>query len=144
MAKPKVCISFDFENDKDYRNLISAWDANSDIDFAVNDKTPSEISSYDISRIKAVLTTKISEAKVLLVISGDHINSKHPDSKEIGCVNWQNWECQKALELEKGIVLVKLTNENKVPDELYGRTADRIDVIGFEKDKIIEAIIKCT
>ncbi|MEO0037175.1 MAG: hypothetical protein RIQ59_386 [Bacteroidota bacterium] len=28
MAKKKVFVSFDFDDDKNYRNLLKAWDAN--------------------------------------------------------------------------------------------------------------------
>lgn len=43
MAKKKVCISFDYEHDKNYRNLLSAWDVNTDFEFVFNDKTPTDL-----------------------------------------------------------------------------------------------------
>ena len=107
-------------------------------DFDIIDKTPSEIDTYNISRIKGGLTSKISEANILLVISGDYINSPHKDRYEIGCVNWQNWECKKALELGKKIILVKLHSYNDIPKELYG--FPREDVVGLELDKVKNAI----
>lgn len=33
MAKKKVFVSFDYDDDKNYRNLLKAWDANPDFDF---------------------------------------------------------------------------------------------------------------
>lgn len=138
MARPKICISFDYENDKNSRNAIRLWNANRNIDFDIIDKTPSEIDSYDISRIKAGLTTKISEANILLVISGDYINTPHRNKLQIGCTNWQNWECRKALELNKKVILVKLNTNNAVPEELLGKS--REDVIGLELDKVNRAI----
>lgn len=45
MAKKKVCVSFDYENDRRYYNLLEAWNDNSSIDFYINDCTPSEIQS---------------------------------------------------------------------------------------------------
>ena len=117
MARPKVCVSFDYENDKYSRNAIRLWNENKYIDFDIIDKTPSEIDTYNISRIKAGLTTKISESNILLVISGDYINTPHRNRREIGCINWQNWECQKALELNKKIILVKLKSSNEIPEE---------------------------
>ena len=107
-------------------------------DFDIIDKTPSEIDTYNISRIKGGLTSKISEANILLVISGDYINSPHKDRYEIGCVNWQNWECKKALELGKKIILVKLHSYNDIPKKLYG--FPREDVVGLELDKVKNAI----
>lgn len=45
MAKKKVCCSFDYEHDRIYYNLLEAWNENDDIDFSINDCTPSEIQS---------------------------------------------------------------------------------------------------
>ena len=104
MARPKICVSFDYENDKYSRNAIRLWNENKYINFDIIDKTPSEIDTYNISRIKAGLTTKISESNILLVISGDYINTPHGNRNEIGCINWQNRECKKVLELNKKII----------------------------------------
>lgn len=76
MAKKKVCISFDYENDKHYRYLLSAWDANTDFEFTFNDKTPGEIKSDDYSRLKAVLTQKINSASLVLVIVGSMLTRR--------------------------------------------------------------------
>lgn len=138
MARPKICISFDYENDKYSRNAIRLWNENKNIDFDIIDKTPNEIDTYNISRIKGGLTSKISEANILLVISGDYINSPHKDQYEIGCVNWQNWECKKALELGKKIILVKLHSYNDTPTELLGEK--REDIVGLELEKVKNAI----
>ena len=51
MARPKICISFDYENDKNSRNVIRMWNANKNIDFDIIDKTPSEIDTFNISNI---------------------------------------------------------------------------------------------
>ena len=138
MARPKICASFDYENDKYSRNAIRLWNENKYINFDIIDKTPSEIDTYNISRIKAGLTTKISESNILLVISGDYINTHHGNRNEIGCINWQNRECKKVLELNKKIILVKLHSYNDTPKELYGFT--REDIVGLELDKINRAI----
>ena len=65
-------------------------------------------------------------------------NTPHKNRSEIGCVNWQNWECKKALELDKKIILVKLHSNNSIPTELLGEK--REDVIGLELDKVKKAI----
>ena len=62
MAKKKVCISFDYEHDNHYRNLLKAWDANENFEFSLNDKTPNEIDSENYSVVKSVLTKKIKSA----------------------------------------------------------------------------------
>ena len=73
----------DYENDKNSRNAIRLWNTNKNIDFDVIDKTPNEIDTYDISRIKAGLTLKINQADILLVISGNYINAPHKDKDKI-------------------------------------------------------------
>ena len=138
MARPKICISFDYENDKYSRFTIRLWNTNKNIDFDIIDKTPNEIDTNNISIIKAGLTTKISESNILLVISGDDINAPHKNRSEIGCINWQNWECKKALELDKKIILVKLHSNNSIPTELLGEK--REDVVGLELEKVKKAI----
>ena len=138
MIKTKICVSFDYENDKNSRNAIRLWNTNKNIDFDIIDKTPNEIDTYDISRIKAGLTLKINQADILLVISGNYINVPHKDKDKIGCINWQNWECKKALELGKKILLVKLDNNSAIPTELYGKK--RVDITGLELEKVKRAI----
>ncbi len=107
MAK-KVFISFDYDNDRNYRYLLSAIKENASFDLTFDDVTPSEIQSYDVGRIKSVLTTKIREATHLLVIIGEKINSYHKDHLEIGERNWQWWEINNSIEEKKKIVAVKI------------------------------------
>jgi len=88
MAKKRVFISFDYENDKNYYFLMKAWDANSDFEFSFSDYSSKEIKSDSIAVIKANLTKKINEANYTLVIVGAEANKKHKDSAEIGYTNW--------------------------------------------------------
>ena len=120
MYKKSVCISFDYIEDKNYRYLLKAWNGNSNFHFNIDDKTPGEISTWDISRVKAVLTTKIKSADYMLVIVGKKSNSLHPDRAEIGEKNWQIWEIEKAKELGKKIVAIKIDKGYDSPDALYG------------------------
>lgn len=138
MSKKKVCISYDHENDKHYRYLLEAWDANPQFDFEFNNETPKEINSNNISRVKAGLTTKIQDASYLLVIVGEYANQRHPDYQLIGNRNWINWEIAKAKELGKKIVGVKLASANDSPDELYGCGAKW--AMSFKQDAIIKAL----
>lgn len=138
MAKKKVCVSFDYENDRHYKNLLKAWDANSDFDFSFNDVTPTEINSDDYSRVKAVITQKISSATYLLVLVGEHANDEHPRKSEIGCKNWINWEIKKAKELNKKLVAVKINSSYESPDELLGCGASW--AMSFTQDAVIKAL----
>ena len=70
MAKPKIFVSFDFENDRSYKYTLNMWNANSNFEFTCNDKSPSEIQSWNIPTVKAVLSRKINEATHIVVIVG--------------------------------------------------------------------------
>jgi len=83
MAKKKVFVSFDWDNDKHYKFLLQAWDANPEFEFAFSDYSSNEINSWDIPTVKAALTRKINTATHTLVIVGKEANKKHPDSAEI-------------------------------------------------------------
>lgn len=139
MIRPSICISFDYERDNDYRKTFNVWKGNPNIAFNYNDKTPKEIDSSDISAIKRGLSRKINEAEIVLIISGQDINKTHRDAKEIECINWQNWECKKALEQGKSIILLKLTSSSEIPKELYGHT-DRKDIVGLTLENVNAAI----
>lgn len=134
----KVFVSFDFENDRQYKYTLNMWDGNDNIDFSFDDKSSSEINSWNIDRIKAALTMKIKEADAVLVIVGRYANSYHKDSSLIGKRNWQNWEIAKAKELGKKLIGVKLDSSYSSPDELLGSGASW--AFSFTKDSIIRAL----
>lgn len=138
MAKKKVIVSFDYENDKDYKNILLAWNANPYIDFTFNDITPSEINSFNIDRIKAVLTQKIKEASYTLVIVGKYANQKHKDSKLIDDINWINWEINKSKELGKKLVGVKIDKSYESPIALLNSGVSW--ALSFTKEAIIKAL----
>jgi len=121
--KKRIFISFDYEHDKNYRYLLTALAKNPRSDIEFTDVTPEEIQSYDIDRIKAVLTKRIKEATHTLVIIGKHANSYHPDSDKIGERNWQWWEINKSYEEGKGFIAVKIESSNEPPEPLYGKDA---------------------
>ena len=119
MPKRKIFISFDYEKDHRYKDLLVAWSYNSNFEFSFDNRTPNEIQSYDISRIKAGLTTKINEAEITLVIVGEDCNKPHPNRYAIGCKNWQIFEIEKSKEVGNKLVAVKLNMYNDTPIELY-------------------------
>lgn len=106
MATKKVFISYDYTNDKHYKNLLLAWDKNKDFDFNFSDQSADvSIDSNDAARIKAALTTKISNSTYFLCIIGKTTkNSK-----------WVKWEIDKAVELKKKLVAVKIEKPNEAP-----------------------------
>jgi len=123
MAKKKVFVSFDYENDKHYKFLLEAWDANKGFEFSFFDKSSKEILSDDISRVKAALTQKINQATYTLVIVGKEANKLHPDHEKIGFRNWINFEVHQSKLACNKLVAVKLDKSNESPDELMNEGA---------------------
>lgn len=138
MAKKTVFVSFDYEDDKDYKFLLQAWDANKDFEFSFSDRSSGEINSNNIGRVKAALTRKIKSAKHTLVIVGKNANKKHKDSDLIGYRNWINFEIAKSKECKNKIVGVKIDKSYKSPEELLDSGASW--AMSFKQDSIISAL----
>jgi len=138
MAKKKVFVSFDYENDRRYKFLLEAWDANPDFEFVFRDMTPREIDSYNIGRIKAALTTKINPATHTLVIVGKEANKLHKDHVLIGFRNWINFEVHQSKLNHNKIVAVKLDKSYESPEELVGAGASW--AMSFTQPAILQAL----
>jgi len=138
LAKKKVFVSFDYENDRHYKYLLEAWDSNPQFDFCFNDMSSQEIKSSRISVVKAALTRKINEATYTIVIVGSEANKEHPDSKEIGYRNWQNYEIAKSKENGNYLVGIKINSLNVAPDEL--KSAGAKWALKFELDSILTVL----
>ncbi len=134
----RIFISFDYDHDRNYRYLLKALAANPRSDISFEDCTPEEIQSYDIARIKSVLTCKIREATHILVIIGKHANSYHPHRHEIGERNWQWWEIKKGISEGKSFIAVQIERSNPTPDPLYGINASW--AMSYTVDSIMNAI----
>ena len=141
MAKKKVTPTIIEENiqDEPLEEIMGdRFAVYANIDFSINDCTPSEIQSESISKIKQVLSTKIGQANYMIAIIGEHSNDEHPDSEEIGYKNWQAYEIDKNNEKGNGLVVVRLDSSYSVPDEAYGIGAKW--VYSFNLDDILEAL----
>ncbi|SRR6266496_810981 len=111
MAKKKIFISYDYDNDKHFKNLLLAWDQNKRFDFYMSDlSTDVSINSVKSSVVKSVISRYINESSIFLVIVGKRTYKSQ----------WINWEIKKAIELNKKLVAVKTTRDNTTPDSLYG------------------------
>lgn len=138
MARKRICISFDYENDRNYRYLLSALKENEQSSVDFEDLTPSEIATDSVARVKQVLTTKIRAASHMLVIVGKHANQWHDDSDEIGTRNWQWWEIEAAKKEGTGLIAVKIDRSNPTPDPLLNAGATW--AMSFTVDAIVKAI----
>lgn len=138
MAKKKVFVSFDFTNDKLYKYLLNAWDANKNMDFLFKDCSSDEIHSNSVSVIKAGLTKRINTTTYTLVIVGEEANKQHKDHISIGYKNWINFEVAKSKANGNKLVAVKLDKSFESPEELLNSGAKW--AIGFSQASIIKAL----
>lgn len=138
MAKKKVFVSFDYENDKTYKYLLNAWDANKNMDFCFNDCSSDEIHTDSVAKVKENLTKRINNTTYTLVIVGKHSNDEHKDHNGIGFRNWQNFEISRSKDNKNKLVAVKLDKSYTSPDELIGAGASW--AMSFTQDAIIKAL----
>ena len=111
MAKKKIFISYDFDNDKKYKNLLLAWDANSEFDFSFYDASVDvSVNSTDAATIRRVISARINDASYFLCIVGKETHYSE-------CIDW---EIEKASELNKMLVGVKIKKEYNTPTPLLG------------------------
>lgn len=129
MATKKVFVSYDYVNDKHYKNLLLAWDANRDFDFYLNDQSVDvSVDSTDAGAIKRVISSKINESTYFLCLIGKNTSKSQ----------WIAWEINKAVELKKKIVAVKIESTNETPDAIVGVGATW--AMSFKFDSIKKAI----
>lgn len=126
MTKKTVFISFDYDNDANYKNLLLAWDKNSDFDFGFyNGSLKDAIDSTNAVYIKSKIKPKILAASRLLCIVGE----KTSKSK------WIDWEIQTAKDNSKKLIGVKTTKDNTSPSGLIGAGATWALSFNFEAIK---------
>lgn len=138
MAKKKVFVSFDYENDRTYKYLLNAWDSNKNMDFCFNDCSSDEIHTDSVSKVKENLTKRINNTTYTLIIVGKHSNDEHNDHNSIGFKNWQNFEISRSKDNKNKLVAVKLDKSYTSPDELIGAGASW--AMSFTQEAIIKAL----
>src|SRR6267378_3653549 len=138
MLKNLVFVSFDYENDRHYKRLLEAWNANPRFQFVFQDASSGEINSFNVGQIKAGLTAKIRGATHTLIIIGRYANSPHPKRDLIGYTNWINFEISKSKENHNKLVAVKTDRSYESPSELTGARASW--AMAFTQDAIIRAL----
>lgn len=109
MAKKKVFISYDYDHDKNYKNLLVAWDKNDEFDFSFTDMSADvSVDSEDAAAIRRAISAKINAATYFICLVG---KSAHKSG-------WVAWEIGKAKELKKRLVAVKIDRDYTTPAEL--------------------------
>ena len=140
MAKKTVFVSFDYDNDKKYKFLLQAWDANKQFVFSFADRSAKEINSNNVAQVKGSLTRSINTATHTLVIVGKEANKLHRDSKLIGYRNWINFEIAKSKENGNKLVGVKINRSYKSPEELLDAGASW--AMSFSEQAVVDALRK--
>ncbi|HLE62038.1 MAG TPA: TIR domain-containing protein [Pyrinomonadaceae bacterium] len=109
MAKNKVFIGYDYDNDKAAKDRLLEWDANKEFDFSsYNQSFGVAVDSPGAAAIKQDLAARIGAASYFLYIVG----------KESYRSGWVAWEVQKAVELKKKLVAVKTDSIYNSPSVL--------------------------
>ncbi len=122
MAK-KIFISYDYDHDKHYKNLLLAWDANKLFDFSFYDESVDvSVDSDDAAAIKRVISARINSSTYFLCIVGKLTHKSH----------WVTWEINKAVELKKRLVAVKTASGNTSPPAILGVGASWAKSFTFE------------
>ena len=129
MAKRKIFVSYDYDNDRRYKYLLLAWDTNGEFDFAMSDQSADvSIQSYDAAAIKRAISAKINSATRFLCIIGSETSTSA----------WVAWEIEKAKELKKSLIAVKVSSTYTTPSGLLGSGATW--AMSFTFDAIKKAI----
>ena len=129
MSKKNIFISFDYDNDKHYKNLLVAWNKNDLFDFEFYDESVSvAVNSDDAAYIRSVIKKKIENTDILLCVVGEETHKS----------GWCAWEVETAKKLGKGLVGVKTNSNNTSPAELLGSGAKW--AMSFTFDAIQKAV----
>src|SRR5260221_4744029 len=98
MAKKRIFISHDYDNDSLNKNMLVAWDKNNQFDFGFYDGSlRTAINSTDAAYIKSRIKPIIEAASHLLCIVGKYSSTN----------TWIEWEIQTAAEFSKKLIGVK-------------------------------------
>jgi hypothetical protein len=126
--RKKIFVSYDYDNDRHYRHLLSAWDANRSFAFSFDDHSTPLINSTNGSRIRAAITRKLQGADYLLVVVGQQTYRS----------KWVAWEIAKAKELGLRLIAVKIAPAYRSPPGLLN--ADAVWARRFSADAVARAV----
>lgn len=129
MAKLKVFISFDYNKDKHYKNLLVAWDKNNLFDFGFYDGSVTvPVNSSAAGPIRRVISQRIAACPRFLCIVGEETHKS----------GWVKWEIDKAVGLKRKIVTVKTARASTTPSNLLNVGASW--ALSFTFDSIKKAL----
>ena len=126
MANKTIFISFDYDNDRHYKNLLVAWDKNDLFDFKFYDGSVAvAVDSEDAAYIRRRINEKINAAGYLLCIVGTDAHKSE----------WIAWEIDTAKALGLSLIAVKTASSNTSPAGLLNAGATWARSFTFESIK---------
>jgi len=126
MAKNKVFISYDYDQDKGSKDQLLAWDANHEFDFSSYDRPfDVEVDSEEAGAIQQDLAALIRDASCFLCIVG----------KGSWRSGWVAWQVRKAVALKKKVVGAKTDSINNSPSALQSAKASWSTTFNFDSIK---------
>jgi hypothetical protein len=126
MAKNKVFIGYDYDNDKAAKDRLLGWDTNKEFEFSSYDQSFCvAVDSPEAVAIKQDLAARIGDSSYFLCIVG----------KETYRSGWAAWEIHKALELKKKLVAAKTDSINNSPTAMQGVGASWSTTFNFDSIK---------
>jgi hypothetical protein len=129
VAKKRIFISYDYDNDRHYKNMLLAWDKNNEFDFELYDGSLKvAIDSTDAAYIKSKIRPLIEKATHLLCIV----------CTACGNNKWIEWEVQTAVNLKKKLIGVKIEKSCTSPAVLLNNGAKW--ALSFNFDAIKKAV----
>ena len=136
-AEPKrICIGFDWQNDWGSRHLLGTWVANRKASITFTDLSAGQLND-NVAKVKERLRAQIRAATHTLVLIGEHANTRHRFSEQIGTRNWIWWEIEQSKIRGNRLIAVKLKASYPTPDPLLD--AEATWATSFTQEAILEA-----
>ena len=126
MAKNKVFVGYDYDNDRASKDRLLGWDVNKEFDFSSYDQSVDvAVDSEEAAAIKREVAARIADSSHFLCIVG----------KETYHSGWMAWEIGKAIELKKKLVAAKTDSTNNSPTAMQGVGASWSTLFNFDSVK---------
>lgn len=121
-----IFISYDYDNDRHYKNLMVAWSQNASFDLEFYDSSVDvSVNSEAAAPVRRVISQRIRASDIILCIVGEETYTSE----------WVAWELEKADELDKKFVAVKTSRSNTSPSALQGKGAEWAHSFTFDSIK---------
>jgi hypothetical protein len=102
-----VFVSYDYENDGYYKDLLVIWSQSPDFfHLSINDQPPvAAVDSEAAESLKRLIQAKIKAATAFLSVVGANTSAS----------GWVEWEIKTAIELDKRMVVVRINRDCVAP-----------------------------